>query len=136
MVKVKHEYSPMSKYIFSQVDRYCTKTNYSYNRCPAALDCLHIYYICLLQGHKFYVILWPFPVEITRVLTTFNGAYPCVQYFYVQRLIMTSHRVTMLLEITHCDITMGNDVARIIHCDITMGNDVTMCTSQYLMTLL
>ncbi len=29
---------------------------------------------------------------------------------------------------THCDITMGNDIARDVHCDITMGKDIAMCT--------
>ncbi len=28
----------------------------------------------------------------------------------------------------HCEIRMGNDVARGIHCDVTMSNDVAMCT--------
>ncbi len=27
-----------------------------------------------------------------------------------------------------CEITMGNDIARDIHCDVTMSNDVAMCT--------
>ncbi len=27
----------------------------------------------------------------------------------------------------HCEITMGNDVARDIHCDVIMHNDVAMC---------
>ncbi len=28
----------------------------------------------------------------------------------------------------HCEIIMGNNVARDIHCDVTMSNDVVMCT--------
>ncbi len=33
-----------------------------------------------------------------------------------------------LLWDAHCEIIMGNDVARDIHCDITMSNDIAMCT--------
>ncbi len=33
-----------------------------------------------------------------------------------------------LLKMSHCDITMGNDVAREIHCDVTLGNEVVMYT--------
>ncbi len=33
-----------------------------------------------------------------------------------------------LLRMSHCDITLGNDVAKNIHCDVTMDNDIAMCT--------
>ncbi len=52
-------------------------------------------------------------------------------------VIMTSHHVMTLLKMPHCDVTMGNDVARDIHCDVTMSNDATMCTyHSIVMTLL
>ncbi len=28
----------------------------------------------------------------------------------------------------HCEITTGNDVARDVHCDVSMSNDFAMCT--------
>ncbi len=44
-------------------------------------------------------------------------------------IIMTSQWVMMLLlKDAHCEITMGNDVARDIHCDVTVTNDTVMCT--------
>ncbi len=61
------------------------------------------------------------------VLTTFCGYYPCVYYFYVPWLNMTSQWVMTLIRMPHCGITVGNDIARDMHCDITMGNDVAMC---------
>ncbi len=67
-------------------------------------------------------------VEITPVLTTCCGYYPCVHYFYFPWHIMTSQCPMMLLGMSHCGTTMGNDVARDIHCDITMDNDIAMCT--------
>ncbi len=33
-----------------------------------------------------------------------------------------------LLEMPHCDTTMGNNVDRDIHYDITMDNDIAMYT--------
>ncbi len=58
----------------------------------------------------------------------FCGYYPCVHYFYVPWLIMTSQWLMTLLGMPYCDTIMGNDVARDIHCDATMDNDVAMCT--------
>ncbi len=63
------------------------------------------------------------------MLTTFLWIfYPCVHYFYVPQLIMTSQWVITLLGMPHCDTTMGNNVARDIHYDVTMDNDVAMYT--------
>ncbi len=66
------------------------------------------------------------PVEITWSLLFVEITH--VHYFYVPWLIITSQWVMMLLRMSHCGITVGNDVARDIHCDITMGNDVAMFT--------
>ncbi len=83
----------------------------------------------------YYAVLWlvftwsPHPwslVEITPVLPTFCGYYPCVHYFYVPWPIMTSQWVMTLLGMSHCGTTMGNDVAMNFHYDITMDNDVAM----------
>ncbi len=65
--------------------------------------------------------------------------YPCVHYFYVPWLIMTSQWLMTLLRMPHCGTIMGNDVARDIHCDTTMDNDVVVghnMASQWIMTLL
>ncbi len=67
-------------------------------------------------------------VEITPVLTTFCEYYPCVHYFYVPCLIMTSQWVMTLLGMPHCGTTMGINVARDIHYDVTMDNDDAICT--------
>ncbi len=84
-------------------------------------------------GH--YAVLWlvfrwsphPWsPVEITPVLTTFCGYYPCVHYIYVQWLIMTSQWVMTLLRMPHCGTTMSNDIARDVHYDVSMDNDIAM----------
>ncbi len=62
------------------------------------------------------------------MLTTFCEYYPCVHYFYVPSLIMTSQWVMTLLEMPNSGTTMGNNVARDIHYDVTMDNDVVMYT--------
>ncbi len=88
------------------------------------------------QIYNIYAVLWlvfmcyPYlwsPVGITLVLTTFWGYYPCVYYFYVPWLIMTSQCLMTLLGMPHCSTTMGNDVARDIHCDATCQIMILLC---------
>ncbi len=50
-----------------------------------------------------------------------SGDYPWEYNFFVDI-------VQLVLSITHCDITIDNDVALNIHCDVTMSNDIVMCT--------
>ncbi len=80
------------------------------------MACFHVIYISIISSGNHVV------------LTTFCGDYPCVHYFYVPWLVMTSQWVMMLLKVSHCGITVGNVIARDIHCDITMGNGIAMCT--------
>ncbi len=50
-------------------------------------------------------------------------------------LIMTSQWVNDVVRDTHCEITMGNIVARNIHYDVTMCNDVALCTPLLCITM-
>ncbi len=43
-------------------------------------------------------------------------------------ITMATHYDITMGRDAHCEITMGNDVARDIHCDITMSNDIAMFT--------
>ncbi len=74
---------------------------------------------------------------ISRSLIS-GGDHPCAHYFlWILPLCalllcsMTHYDMTMAHDIArmpHCGTTMGNDVVRDIHCDATMDNDVTMYT--------
>ncbi len=80
------------------------------------MACFHMISISLISGGDH------------PVLTTFYGHYPCVHYFNVPCLIMTSQWVMTLLGMSHCRTTMGNNIARDIHYDVTMENDVAGIT--------
>ncbi len=69
--------------------------------------------------------------NVIPISLIFGGDHHCAHYlyyFYVPWLIMTSQWVMTLLEMSHCGITIDNDVAMDIHCDVTMDNDIAMCT--------
>ncbi len=70
--------------------------------------------------------------HVISISMIFDGDYPCAHHF-MWRLPLST---LLLCSMTHYDITMGNNVARDIHCDVRISNDITMCTSQYITTLL
>ncbi len=95
----------------------------------------------------FFMIIFPIVITILRysllLCKTHTIAIPILfhtmAYFYVAyRYVISEWRSIRPVKInqynitmaTHCEITMGNDVARDSHCDVTMSNDITMCTYQ------
>ncbi len=82
-------------------------------------------YYCLFSRDLHILDLWWRSPLCSLFVVDFT---PCVHYFYVPWLIMTSQWFTTLLGMPHCGTTMGNDIARDIHCDVTMDNDIAMCT--------
>ncbi len=86
------------------------------------------YYAVLWLMFTWSPYLWSL-VGITLCSLLFAVITPCVYYFYVPWLIMTSQWVMILLRMPHCGTTVGNGIARDIgHGDITMGNHIAMCT--------
>ncbi len=57
-------------------------------------------------------------------LIQISSGYSILGTTFVEIMQWTLHFCSM----THCDITMGNDVARNVYCDIIIGHGITMVT--------
>ncbi len=78
------------------------------------------------KGYSFITHLKHVSIDIIPYHDLFDAIYRYV--FFKWRLIGpvedNQYEITMA---THCEITMGNDIAGDINCDVTMRNDIAMC---------